>query len=126
MSSLVFICLFFHYRFVLLPHYEPVPPRASVGYVQIILNDVAQASLRLVSPLISRVCHRFGHDLFLCCHKSIVTCASQLRLVVGHIAFYSFIGSSSLTQPLLYPGLGLAMLEQHRRSSVPILLCLKI
>jgi hypothetical protein len=27
------------------------------------------------------------------------------------------VGSSNLTQPLLlYPGLGLAMLEQHRRS----------
>jgi hypothetical protein len=26
------------------------------------------------------------------------------------------VGSSNLTQPLLYPGLGPAMLEQHRRS----------
>jgi hypothetical protein len=30
-----------HYRFTLLPHYEPVPSRASVGYVQTISNEVA-------------------------------------------------------------------------------------
>jgi ABC-type arginine/histidine transport system permease subunit len=36
------------------------------------------------------------------------------------------VGLPSLTQLfLLYPGLGLAMLEQHKRSSVTILLCLK-
>jgi hypothetical protein len=48
MSSLVVLCLFSHYRIVLLPHYELVPPPASVGYVQTISNDVARASLRLV------------------------------------------------------------------------------
>jgi hypothetical protein len=69
------------------PHYESMSPQASVGYVQTISNDVAQASPQLVPPLISCVCHRFGHDLFLCCHKSIIAYASQLRLVVGHVAF---------------------------------------
>jgi hypothetical protein len=87
MSSLIVICLSSHYRIVLLPHYEPVPPPASVVYVQTISNDVAQASPQLVSPPVSRVCYRSGPDLFLCCHKSIVACTSQLRLVVGHVAF---------------------------------------
>jgi hypothetical protein len=31
-KSLVFLCLSSHYQFVLLPHYEPVPPQASIGY----------------------------------------------------------------------------------------------
>jgi hypothetical protein len=88
MSSLVVLCLSSHYRFVLLPHYEPVPPRATVGYVQTISSDVAQASPRLVPPPVSRVCHCSRPDLFLCCHKSIVAYASQLRLVAGHVAFY--------------------------------------
>jgi hypothetical protein len=87
MSSLVVLCLSSHYRIVLLPHYELVPPPAFVGYVQTISNDVARASPRLVPPTVSRICHRFRPDLFLCCHKSIVACASQLRLVVGHVAF---------------------------------------
>jgi hypothetical protein len=87
MSSLVVLCLSSHYRIVLLSHYELVPPPASVGYVQTISNDVARASPRLVPPPVSRICHRSGPDLFLCCHKSIVACASQLRLVVGHAAF---------------------------------------
>jgi hypothetical protein len=87
MSSLVVLCLSFHYRIVLLPHYELVPPPASVEYVQTISNDVSQASPRLVPPPVSRVCHRSGPDLFLCCHKFILACASQLRLVVGHAAF---------------------------------------
>jgi hypothetical protein len=86
MSSLVVICLSSHYRIILLPHYESVPLLASVGYVQTISNDVARASPRLVPPSVSRVCHRSGPDLFLCCHKSIVACASQLRLVIGHVA----------------------------------------
>jgi hypothetical protein len=77
MSSLVVICLSSYYRFVLLSHYELVPPRASVAYVQTISSDVARAS---------HVCHRSGPDLFLCGHKSIVACASQLCLVVGHVA----------------------------------------
>jgi hypothetical protein len=38
MSSLVIICLSSHYQIVLLPHYEPVPSPASVGYVQTISN----------------------------------------------------------------------------------------
>jgi hypothetical protein len=87
MSSLVVLCLPSHYWIILLPHYEPVPPPASVVYVQTISNDVARASPRLVPPPVSRVCHRSGPDLFLCCHKSIVACASQLRLVVGHVTF---------------------------------------
>ena len=87
MASLVFLCLSSRYRSDLLPRYEPVPPGASVGYVQTISNDVAQASPRQVSPLIARVYHRSRHDLFLCGHKSIVACASQLRLVVEHVAF---------------------------------------
>jgi hypothetical protein len=70
MSSLILLCLFSHFWFVLLPHYEAVPLQASVGYVQTISNDVAQASPRLVPPVISHVYHRSGHDLFLCCHKS--------------------------------------------------------
>jgi hypothetical protein len=86
MSSLVVLYLSSHYRFILLPHYELVPPQASVGYVQIISSNVARVSSQLVSSLISRVCHRSGPDLFLCDHKSIVTYASQLRLVAGHVA----------------------------------------
>jgi hypothetical protein len=87
MSSLVVLNFSSHYRIVLLPHYELVPPSASIGYVQTISNDVARASTQLVPPLVSRVCHRSGPDLFLCCHKSIIAYASQLRLVVGHTAF---------------------------------------
>jgi hypothetical protein len=87
MSSLVVLWLSSHYRIVLLPPYELVPPPAFIGYVQTISNDVARASPRLVSPPVSRVCHRSGPDLFLCCHKSIVAYASQLRLVVGHAVF---------------------------------------
>jgi hypothetical protein len=86
MSSLIVICLSSYYRFILLPHYELVPSRASVVYVQIISSDVARASPQLVSPLVSHVCHRFESDLFLCGHKSIVAYTSQLRLVVGHVA----------------------------------------
>jgi hypothetical protein len=86
MSSLVALCLSSYYRFVLLPHYKLVLPRASVAYVQTISNDVARASPQLVPPLVSHVCHRSGPDLFLCGHKSIVACASQLRLVIGHVA----------------------------------------
>jgi hypothetical protein len=33
-SSLIVISLSSHYQFILLPHYEPVPLRASVGYVR--------------------------------------------------------------------------------------------
>jgi hypothetical protein len=87
MSSLVILCLSSHYRIVLLPHYELVSPSASVGYVQTILNDVAQASPLLVPPPVSHVCHRSRPDPFLCCHKFIIACASQLRLVVGHAIF---------------------------------------
>jgi hypothetical protein len=85
MSSLVFFYISSHYRSDLLPCYEPVSPGVSIGYVQIISNYVAQASPQLVPPLITRICHRFRHDLFLCSHKSIVACASQVRLVVGHV-----------------------------------------
>jgi hypothetical protein len=85
MSSLVIIWLFSYYRFVLLPHYELVPPRASVAYVQTISSDVAQVFPQLVPPLVSHVCHRSGPDLFLCDHKFIIACASQLRLVVEHV-----------------------------------------
>jgi hypothetical protein len=70
----------------LLPHYEFVPPRVFVIYVQTISSDVVRASTQLVPPLASHVCHRSGPDLFLCGHKSIVACASQLCLVVGHVA----------------------------------------
>jgi hypothetical protein len=52
MSSLVVLCLSSHYRFVLLPHYELVPPWASVGYIQTTSSDVAQASPQLVPPLV--------------------------------------------------------------------------
>jgi hypothetical protein len=86
MSSLVVLCLSCYYQFVLLLHYELVPPRASVAYVQTISSDVARASPQLVPPLVSHVWHRSGPDLFLCGHKSIVACTSQLRLVVGHVA----------------------------------------
>jgi hypothetical protein len=86
MLSLVVLCLSSYYRFVLLPHYELVPPRASIAYVQTISSDVVRASPQLVSPLVSHICHCSGPDLFLCGHKSIVACASQLRLVVGSVA----------------------------------------
>jgi hypothetical protein len=85
MLSLVVIWLSSYYRFVLLPHYELKPPRVSVAYVQTILSDVARASPQLVSHLVSHVCHRSGPDLFLCGHKYIVACASQLRLIIGYI-----------------------------------------
>jgi hypothetical protein len=84
MSRLVVLCLSSYYRFILLPHYELVTSRASIAYVQTISNDVAQASPQLMPPLVSHVCHCFGPNLF-CGHKSIVACASQLRLVVGHV-----------------------------------------
>jgi hypothetical protein len=82
MSSLVVLYFSSHYRFVLLPHYELVPPRVSVGYVKTISSDVARASPQLVTSLVSRVCHHSGLDLFLCGHKSIVACTSQLRLQI--------------------------------------------
>jgi hypothetical protein len=63
-----------------------MPPLVSIGYVQTISNNVAQTS-RLVPPLISNLCHRSGHDIFLCSQISIVAYASQLRLVVGHVIF---------------------------------------
>jgi hypothetical protein len=85
MSSLVILCLSSYYRFVLLPHYELVPLWASVTYVQTISSDIAQSSPQLVPPLVSHVCHRSGPDLFLCDHKFIIACTSQLRLVVGHV-----------------------------------------
>jgi hypothetical protein len=72
MLSLIVLYLSSYYRIILLPHYELLPPSASVGYVQTILNDVAQTSPQLVPPLVSHVYHRFGPDLFLYCHKSIV------------------------------------------------------
>jgi hypothetical protein len=86
MSNLVVLCLSSYYRFILLPHYELVHPQASIAYVQIISSDVARASPKLVPPLVSHVCHRSRSNLFLCGHKSIIACASQLRLVVGHVA----------------------------------------
>jgi hypothetical protein len=85
MSSLIVFCLSSYYRFILLPHYELVPPWAFVAYIQTISSDVTWASPQLVSPLIFHVCHRSGSDLFLCGHKSIVACVSQLHLVVGYI-----------------------------------------
>jgi hypothetical protein len=75
MLSLFVLCLSSYYKFVLLPHYELVPPRASVVYVQTISSDIARASPQLV-PLVSHVCYRSKLDLFLCGHKSIVACAS--------------------------------------------------
>jgi hypothetical protein len=86
MLSLVVLFLSSYYQFVLLPHYKLVPPRASVAYVQTILSDIARASPQLVPPLVSHVCHSFKPGLFLCGRKSIIACASQLRLVVGHVA----------------------------------------
>jgi hypothetical protein len=44
MLILVIVCLSSYYRFVLLPHYELMPPQASVAYVQIISNDIVRAS----------------------------------------------------------------------------------
>jgi hypothetical protein len=81
-SSLIVLCLSSYYRFVLLLHYELVPPRASIVYVQTISNDIAWASPQLVPHI---VCHRFEPDLFFCGHKFIVACASQLHLVIGHV-----------------------------------------
>jgi hypothetical protein len=85
MSNLIVICLSFNYRFILLPHYELVHLQAFVRYVQTISNDVARASPQLVPPLVSHICHRFEPDHFLCGHKFIVACASQLCLVIGHV-----------------------------------------
>jgi hypothetical protein len=85
MPSLIIICLFSHYRLVLLPHYKLVPPWASVRYVQTISSDIARAYPQLMPPLVSHVCHRSGPDLFLCGHKFIVVYTSQLRLVAGYI-----------------------------------------
>jgi hypothetical protein len=86
MLNLVFLYLSSHYQSDLLPRYELVSPKASTRYVQTVSNDVTQSS-QLVSPLISRVCHCSKHKLFLCIHKSIVACTSQLQLVVGHVTF---------------------------------------
>jgi hypothetical protein len=86
MSNLVIICLSSHYRFVLLSHYELVPPRASVIYIQTISSDIAWDSPPLVPPLVSRVCHCFRPDLILCGHKSIVARVSQLRLVIWYVS----------------------------------------
>jgi hypothetical protein len=69
-----------------------MPPWAFMRYVQIISNDIAQAYPRQVPPLISHVCHRSGHDFFLCDHKSIVACTFQLRLVAQHSAPYNMAG----------------------------------
>jgi hypothetical protein len=76
MPSLVVLCLSSYYRFILLPHYEFVHPRAFVAYVQTILSNIARASLQPVTPLVSHVCYCSRPDLFLCDHKSIVACAS--------------------------------------------------
>jgi hypothetical protein len=93
MSSLVVFCLSSYYRFILLPHYELMLPRASITYVQTILSDVARGSPQLVPPLVSHVCHRFGPDLFLCGHKSIIAYTFQLLichlLVDQHSALYN-------------------------------------
>jgi hypothetical protein len=85
-SSLTVICLSSNYRFILLPHYELVPLWISVGYVQTILSDVAEASSQLVSLLVSCVCHHSRPDLFLYDHKSIVACAPQLRLITKYVS----------------------------------------
>jgi hypothetical protein len=69
---------------------------ASVGYVQTILSDVARASSQLVPHLVSHVCHHSRSDLFLCGHKSIVTCASQLHRRPGVVKNEQ--GSSHLTR----------------------------
>jgi hypothetical protein len=86
MSSLVVLYLSSYYQFILLPHYELVPLRASVAYVQTISSDVARASPQLVLPLVSHVCHRSRPDILLCDNKFTVACAYQLRLIVGHVA----------------------------------------
>jgi hypothetical protein len=78
MSSLIVLCISFYYRFVLLLHYELMPPRTSVAYVQTILSDVARASLQLVPPLISHVCHRSGPDLFC----TIPSCSNKREQVI--------------------------------------------
>jgi hypothetical protein len=76
MSSLIFIYFFSHYRFVLSPHYELVPPWTSVRYVQTISGNITRGFPQLMPPLISHVCHRFRPDLFLCDHKSILAWAA--------------------------------------------------
>jgi hypothetical protein len=48
MSSLVVLCLSSHYRIVLLPHYELVPPLANVGYVQTISNDYSSITVSYI------------------------------------------------------------------------------
>jgi hypothetical protein len=45
MLSLIIICLSFHYRFILLSHYELVTLQNFVGYVQVNLNNIARAYL---------------------------------------------------------------------------------
>jgi hypothetical protein len=49
MLSLVVLYLSSHYRFILLPYYELVHPRVSVGYVQTISSNVARTSPQLAN-----------------------------------------------------------------------------
>jgi hypothetical protein len=55
MSNLVVLCLSSHYQIVLLPHYELVPPPVSIGYVQIISNDLHELLLDWCHPSLSRM-----------------------------------------------------------------------
>jgi hypothetical protein len=65
MSSLVILCLSSYYRFVLLSHYELVPPRAFVAYVQTISSDVAWASIIVIQTILIRKHKKWSHMLCL-------------------------------------------------------------
>jgi hypothetical protein len=62
-----------------------MPQHAFIRYIQTISNDVTRVFPQLMPPLVSHVCHCSGPDLFLCDHKFIIACASQLRLVAAYI-----------------------------------------
>jgi hypothetical protein len=48
MSSLVVLCLFSHYRIILLPHYELVSPPTSVGVIAYLLLFVSKPAMELI------------------------------------------------------------------------------
>jgi hypothetical protein len=98
-SSLVIICLSSYYRFALLPHYELVPPRASVAYVQIISNDVARASPQLATPNLSRMSSFWTRSLLVWPHIhcsmriSVTLSCWTCRLLVGQYSDpYNMVG----------------------------------
>jgi hypothetical protein len=98
MSSLVVLCLSPYNRFVLLPHNEPVPLWASVGYVQTISNDVVQVSPG-ATPSLSRMSSFRTRSLLMLpqIHRSMyilttLSCWTCRLLVDQHSAPYNMAG----------------------------------